>query len=568
MKQLHVLNIELTLRAPFILAGSGAETFGVDVLQARDYLGRPMVPAEQLRGVLRHAVESYEHPNPCLHALLSREGDIEDVGERSPSLVFGDLTIADDLEKLTITRVAIDDDTGRASDGQLLRVEQIAPPGQEVTFKGEGYLWAEADAAEEIVSELEKLRAAIPAIGRFKTVGFGEVIGLSFTPEPAPDAQIEEGLLKHDAIAFEFSLDRPFLVDGERVDQNTVVGNATLPGSVLKGALATRLRHEGHDTFDGEYAQAVSALVVGHAELKPQPNGSDSSLDVGHLDTIQLPDKGFLRWASDEHSSRGAKFALSPDFKIGPNDDPIVPMRYTRTRVSINAETGTAKDGALFSQTLVCPQKVENTSLKWVSSIQFNEGHNERFRRIVLSALKAGLTNIGKTNARTTLEMLSTAPVVKANDVARVRVVLKTPALMTRAAHLGDEKAFLAAIESYWSAVTEDTWALASDDMGPMVFAKQEYRGDYESRAFSASHPEVLEPFVLMSAGSVFYLEKTETDGEAASEKLSQLTTTGLPVPLWGDDLAIINGWQDDFRTCPFLPQNGFGAIDVSGVGE
>lgn len=69
-------------------------------------------------------------------------------------------------------------------------------------------------------------------------------------------------------------------------------------------------------------------------------------------------------------------------------------------------------------------------------------------------------------------------------------------------------------------------------------------------------------PFLLTEAGSVFVLSCTDP---ALKKQVQPVIESwmyhGLPLPSWAADR-----YGNDWRTCPFVPENGFGEIMASGV--
>jgi hypothetical protein len=79
--------------------------------------------------------------------------------------------------------------------------------------------------------------------------------------------------------------------------------------------------------------------------------------------------------------------------------------------------------------------------------------------------------------------------------------------------------------------------------------------GGYQATRFRPWNP-TYHPFVVTEPGSVFLLH-----GDI-EEDLEQLARGGLPLPLFQKANPL------DWRNCPFVPQNGFGAIRVDHLGD
>jgi hypothetical protein len=176
-----------------------------------------------------------------------------------------------------------------------------------------------------------------------------------------------------------------------------------------------------------------------------------------------------------------------------------------------------------------------------IAGVDVNE--RPRARRLV-ALLRQGLDGIGRTGARASFDDLPAA--ARAPAVAPVRgyddlfaVVLLTDAVLTDPSR-GDRSAE-EAYRAYWSAALRDAVLVdfvASQRLagGYLAFRYRPWRGTYH-------------PFTLTEAGSVFLLRGASADG------LKRLARTGLPLPRFADADPLT--WE----TCPFVPQNGFGAF-------
>jgi hypothetical protein len=81
------------------------------------------------------------------------------------------------------------------------------------------------------------------------------------------------------------------------------------------------------------------------------------------------------------------------------------------------------------------------------------------------------------------------------------------------------------------------------------VFARQCLAGGYHASR-RRPYPDYY-PFVLTEAGAVFRLA---IKGEDTRRKLAEALRFGLPVPRLGGNVAT-------WRTCPYMPENGYGEI-------
>lgn len=521
----YTIPISLTLESPFLLSGLGASAFGIDAAPLRDGDGPSaplLMPGPQVRGVLRHAV-ALDHPDEAKR--LFGKGGMVGVDQGALGrLVFGDLE-AQAPDRATITRVAIDPETGAAKDGHLLTIELPAAVGEEVTFEGEIRLFAESNAQAQADSAI--LRQALPyivAIGKFKTAGYGRLtnhhIGdpkLSRAAEGAPSNLLTSA---EKAVTFDlrFSLDRLLLVDTDYPELNFMRSATVIPGSVLKGTLARQLARAGRKPDQGRLAKVLSHLQVGFAR-KSAPDG------------------------------------------------PL--QQAVRMRVAISQETGAAAEGQLFSQSLV-KTEIDGTPVLWQSRIHWPGGDAQDLDdlRLLLGTLGAGLVGIGKTGA-TMADGASLRPDTLAPVPAATywKVELLTPALMLRVCHLRDQASLEKALNAYWDKASGGTLRLAMHptDGEPDYCATQSLRGGFSQTRFAPYGSDTVEPFVLVKPSSYFVLEPTATaQASAARLVLEGWRRTGLPAAHWtaADVLSFETPqrWQEN----PFLPENGYGEARIA----
>lgn len=302
------IDLKLTVRSPFIMPGLEAGAFGVDAAALRDERKRPLIPADQIKGLLRAACVTLATVSGGdlvtreeIDALFGRpsperrnSAEEQDIPARG-ALIFDDLA-ADDLAVLppageeekkespgalkTITRVHIDPVTGAARTGHLYTVELVAALGEPVTFRGRVIVrlggtpspLRSADPAGWVAGLLDKAIKLIPAIGGLKSAGFGQVVDAATAStailrpvearSPAQPRAVG-GSRRDYAVIF----DRRLLVDAERLADNVWQGQAIIPGAVFKGALAERLKQAGanpESPADPE-GRALAAIRITHA---------------------------------------------------------------------------------------------------------------------------------------------------------------------------------------------------------------------------------------------------------------------------------------------------------------
>ncbi|MCM5552397.1 RAMP superfamily CRISPR-associated protein [Pleomorphomonas sp. NRK KF1] len=405
-----IYDIRLAIRSPFLFRGLSAKLFGVDATQIRDEDGRPILPSDQIRGILREGLELLsDHTEPKVIGaddILSlfgkpsaRNGDADDGrgNTNAPArgrIHFSDLTANKvlrgnelaDLHRnngLETTRVKIDEETGAAETGALQVLELVAPFGEVVLF--EGMVVVYEDKAGHLGDLMTKALALHPSVGAFKSSGFGEIVHASsrITLRPAATASAPAPTATDGVVRLRVTFDRPVMVSTDKVADNADLGAVVVPGSVFKGALADGLRQRGEDP-DGN--AVLSRMVFGHAfpegdkpgqriylplplslvaETKPGPVGPDGTQkdDILFGDAI---DVGLGQGAYVKGCEAPAKFTT--DWKetwFYGTDEPLArpafidipPVARTHAAINADAETGkrayntsgTAADRALYT---------------------------------------------------------------------------------------------------------------------------------------------------------------------------------------------------------------------------
>lgn len=595
--------VVLTVRSPFLFQGLANALMGVDAVQLRDEKGQPIIPADQVRGVLREAVGWVVEAGATalgkkdLEAIfgpaldrgaadrapdLDRQHREQNRPERS-ALIFGDLAATSmrrgdgrNFEPLPAaaaewTRVAIDDETGAAKPGHLQIIEQVAPFGAEVEFRGRITAFLADAKATEFKKAVTLALQLIPAIGAFKSAGFGEVIAarsrigggervLALTLPTAP--ALQNGDTRR---TFRVTFDRPLLVDATWVADNAYEGNTIVPGAVIKGALARRLTLAGEDPEGGAFAAALSELHISHGFPETEdgrPSGRALPLSLvavkgGNEEEDQAEATYFVGDALAVPYERGAMIDgkaawFVPDWKEGMREAAFAvlgrprwdePERLPRTHTAI--DDGVAEDEKLFTTIARSTLRPGHWSLPgesrgWLLTIDGGRVQDKARLAILFALLEQGLDGIGKTGAHATLTRIGEQPAPEAQCVHgradHYAVVIETPALMLDPRQLG--ASVRQQYETYFKT------HLGADLVN--FFASQRLAGRYLAtrRRF---YGDFYYPFVLTEPGSVFFLRISSAD----LARLSDALRFGLP-PIGG---------KIDWKACPFVPANGFGAI-------
>lgn len=546
-----VLSITIKVRSPFLFPGLDGARFGLDACALRDSDHTPLIPADQVRGVLKHALCDLRDTagsaflnDADLHCLFGKvSGDaMEGAVDNEPirgSLQFNDL-IAQEIDDnaRASNRVRIDEETGAAANGALVFLEQVAALGKDVEFKGNALLFAPDKEAGRYLDLLKAAKTYVSSIGAMKSAGYGEVSDFAIaevsrsrlvfpTPASAPNPGRKRCTV---------TIDRPFLVDARRQSDNVYVGSEVIPGGALKGALARSICLMGRDPTKMD---SLSKLQISHAHPARMPQKLPLSivinreLEIG--DALRVPyGKGALingeaarfltDWKAPEREAVVAHFAHQYE-----------PMRRDpRMHVEIKRATGTALEHKLFLTNAVDPEKDQ-----WVFDADFSAVNDPIEAQALANVIAGGLDGVGGTAAR--LDIVSDVSVSDTLVAAQwpeecFAVVLKTDAVMAGP----DDGDAVSAYKAYWQRICPGSELVN-------FYASQRLGGGYAAMRFRVDDTRY-RPFWLTEAGSVFLLR-----GDIENQ-LDALQRSGLPAP-------VIGGVQTTWDTCPFQPENGYGAI-------
>lgn len=269
------LRYTLTLRSD-AEPGTGLGTELVNDLVPRDHLGRPILPASHMKGLVREALRELVSlrgwSESSLDRLLGVGGDNANDGTQAAahfSAAIGHGTAPDCVH--LVTRTAIENETGTVSPGSLRTSECLAV---DTTFRGTVVLAASAGSVDELM--LRVALCSLPSIGGNRRRGAGRcTIRFDDCPDARPSQLLEQ---------LEVALKRPSLPEGRTsssgrvaLDRETVMvqlefhaqdpvccpespltatnvlrGGFMIPASAVQGAILDRLNE-----FDSELASRV-----------------------------------------------------------------------------------------------------------------------------------------------------------------------------------------------------------------------------------------------------------------------------------------------------------------------
>ena len=599
-----VFATKVAVRSPFLFASLETSAVGVDAQSLTDEAGRLILPADHLKGLLRHAFEVLQERSSSALAgvdvakLLGEKSRAE-ADEKNPAaeggeafrpipgeLLFGDLcaeTFTFDgathllaawrsrkASERASTRIKIDGETGVVEDGMLQVVDLPAPLDALVCFEGEIVLHASADKAKCVGAALGKALRLIPYFGAMRSVGFGE-----HEAEHSSVGAPQIGKAKRASLApmarfyLDGRFDRPFVIDAERLGDNLFVGRSVTPGAVVKGALAEALKRRGLDASEGTLGAALTALRIGHGFPVDPDSGvlCDRALPLA---AKALGEKLEARREGSEDGlidSRCADFPL--DWKPKAFDELRAQLGRPESRIAklprghtaIDNATGSAMNNMLFVEAargLRWGGSTPTYALRFVFDF-FDAPPNSREVEQILDALADGLDGIGKTRARLDFDHQIAAAAPTANVGDRFTLMLETPAALVDldSAEAPRDKANRPAsafeqLERYFALLLPGAKLVD-------VYLQARRVGGYPAQR-RRGRSGAYRPYTIFEPGSCFVFEAPRN--VSFNDEVRAQLRRGLPATHWtaGARLEIV----DDWRRFPWLPAAGYGEFSVA----
>lgn len=575
----------ITLTAPFNTAASEPSRLGIDSPLLRDHRRRICLPGTLLQGRVFEEVGNWA----SFPELQKRLGDTASSASLQPNrkgLIFGDLVVTDPQRSQTTTfvRIGMDKDgKGAVDPGALQVIELPAGSGTHLVFQGYVLAVCSDSEAQSLAKELLGALRLVPTFGADRSVGFGVVHSVDVTLRPAlaPAPLAWPG--DTTAVDLAVTLDRPFLVTESSPRDNLFIGSEIIPGNAIKGAFADTCialgcpLPTGFDDIVFRHAlcrlgeHRPRALPASLAQFKRGKNDEvaidladqDGAVVLGKGDALAAPQFA-VDW-KDPPRPPYAKFNATTQVSLKQHFGWATPSRELRVRTAIESATRAAADAQLFAYEQVIHEENRGGSdaPNWqshvwttridISALAPNEQINARIQ--ILEVFRYGLVGLGKTRAHVNVVAISAhnrAP-AKLQAGGRLYLTLQTPALLSKPGSLSEGADSQALFDAYADTIRE----LSGGSLTLSHFyARQTLRGGYYQQQRFKQNNARYEPWLMTNAGSVFVL--TIANAEQASKSLDQWEQRGLPIPpAWDGKFA-------DWRTNPYLPQNGFGEIAVN----
>lgn len=580
MSERRVYSLGLTLRSPFMFEGTVNTRTGVDSAFLRNEQGLPIIPATQVRGVLRAALETLVQ---ATGGSIINEADIRELfGAESPAnvnepdmplrgcAIFGDLSGPDPDSSLQTTRIRIDAATGTVARGAYQVIELVKPFGAACSFKGEIVVrYTSRLDTERIENALQKAVALIPSIGAYKSAGFGEVVQSKshLTEDASQRMRLRPPATSSSAnrsvpIVYDITFDRPLMVSAHRLDENIFKSARIIPGGAIKGAIADRLKYAGKDpTQPGVIGDALSQTRISHA----YPIASDTRKRLDFpvpLSAIYAQSGEFPLYADALAADKGqallfegqpagfvasAKPDVVEDFRKITGLAAFTPTELARTHIKIDSNTVSAEEGMLYSTVCISPLDQDGRRQAWRFSVDFGQVEDTASADLIATVLNEPLDAIGRMNAIGDLKMFadgSASDGFSAPEHGEIDIVLVTPALLWMPETGKPQKTIFDAHAAYFSQLSSGLSLLN-------VYGRRRMAGGYQAMRHRPYGVDTYYPFILTVEGTVFRLKVENREGAGV---VNQALRYGLPA-------AQINGKSVDWRNCPFVPENGYGEI-------
>ena len=538
--------VTLDVQAPFLFPGVNAGRYGLDKVALRDHAGNLVLPEDQLRGVVLEAAKELLGKNDTRiarffgthsgDALTATAGSFVPVSTR---LFFSDLKAtvnASQRPNSAFHRVRIDEETGAADGGQLVMLEQPTDPASVVRFKGPLVVYANDDELEFVQKLLKRVFEFPTTIGSYATIGFGRIVrSKDESVVRTTDSRQRRDIPQSERLTWSFAIDRPYLVDADRIANNVYLGKTEIPGSVLKGALAQNLHLLGYDTKAPPLSTALSKMRIGFGRYN---SAEKIPFSVVH-----------------EEGSRDSKTDLcvehpqpmdfvpvfQEDWKTEIDEAQQNTVRYDeRIHTAIAHATQTANDGELFATIAIEPNNG-----KFQAELDLSCVDNSS-REIILGVLSMGIDGVGKTNASIETLDFTVRQGSELVSPGQHNLMVVSPGLF---ATFEDGASAKEAYQTFWKSVLPNS-SLVN------FFARQDLRGGYQSRRFTLKDRKYRN-WLMTLPQSVFRFDIHPHD----CKRLDKIVAQGLC-------RSALNGEALTWENCPFVSENGFGEIYLVGASE
>jgi len=567
--------IELGIRGPFICSATAPAGWGLDATFDRDYLGRPYIDRSHIKGKLREALTEIDTDSRKIKDWFGDEG-----GLVNGSILLTDFRLANkeleknlkDISSDLIHRIRMDEERGVAADNALMMFEELIKVNDVSKWEGTIAFFAEDEQkAKIILNEIVAGLKWISAFGAEKGVGFGKlcnVIPGELKSIPFKKGSSVSSIQNPLRFSLVITTEEPLMLGDVKIKDNFQKSRDYIYGSAIKAALAQAM-----NTVCGVKRPAATHIDSANksvAETWPLLTKYFSQVRFTHaFPSLERKRPRIIPFSvvkADKHYdvalNKKARTinGIAPTFQTDWKDSDfpgdfgwVCPRKFAKTRTAIDKDTRQAKEGSMFTYQYVCPLDSYGKRIVWISDVCLDgvclesEENLEQLSGELLDALYH-LEFLGKRANRVKVQAKDKLPAFiidsKPEKGKRAIITLQSDALMINPNGFKQDQTsekLREGYEAYFKDIFGEDCTLYN------FFAMQKMLGGYLQRRRNDNAGYY--PYFLTTAGSVFVL-----DG-ADYKKLQKALTTGLPLPSWAGT------GPEAWRTCPFVPENGFGEI-------
>lgn len=490
LRQRHVLTLEITLQAPYLVHGNDAGRYGLHATLLTDHRDRPVLPGTLLAGRIAEVWTAHgvELGGADADQWFGRPGlDPDSDSAQRARLRVADLVLQSvdgtaydpslPRHDLDASRIRLDDDTGSVEHGALLMVEQISRPGAPLVFSGEWSTWATPAEVRTLRTQLQAALLLQTQLGAWRNVGFGRVLSVdvraslaytSLAPTAAPPAASRS---VHDTRQrYQLTTTDALCLATRSRRGNVFESQDHFTGGTLLGALAQTLMSlhgaprvsalAEHSTL----ARHFDKLRCTHALPTAMPGvwkteSGEKPVELSASRPLPLPQSLVYRsgdgdealpldaWKhGDPPAGVDATFAFQTDWK-GSDKQAAAQLQdwgrtttHLRVRTDIDAD-GQAKTGQLFAYECCCaPLDAQGQpETRWLFDLDLSAIPEDQDRAAVWAELAALLAHplapLGKTDAQAQVTPLPVndpglRPTWPDADLAQLKAGDKLPLLL------------------------------------------------------------------------------------------------------------------------------------------
>lgn len=562
-------NYQLTLifQGPLLTQASGTMKLGLDA-EMQYYQDQPAISGSLIKGNIRHTLNEFDE---LLEGALKNDinswfgnESIDQYKPQRTQIDFDFFWLLSKPYKKTQnqrTRISINQQTGVVKEGMLQIVEDCFPIGSDdPIFSGKiTARFNDKKEQKQFEKWLDKALEYIPAMGSFKGIGWGKLLKATLEPQSPGQPTLSEDTLVEDSSRFglQLELDRPFCLGRPRTpESNQIISDDFITGNVIKGLIA-RL-YSGEDELEKKLC--FNDLIITHALATDKETGK--RIQPIPL-SLTLCDGNVIDMAGGKKKYWKAAPKFSPDWKQEDRNKIMAameqgninkPKRLVVVRTEINSENRVSEESKLFS--LEC---INTEQHNWCADIDLC--HVAKDKRVTMlkelqQIFNKGLTGIGKTKAQAKISIQLDKPYKPQTNrltPGRQLITLITAARMLppdlSIQGTNSAKQLKQTYLKYWQTALKD-----EDLILETYFAQETLTSTYYHQQ-RYKPKESYYPEWLTGAGSVFVLNIND---EATLKNLTKLASAGLPAQ------QEVEGAEASWKTTPFLPEHGYGEIQIN----